>query len=97
MKLVISARARHELDSAIEYLIERNPAAAVALRDEVFTRFERLLHRPYDGVPTTYPGLHRAVVVQLPYIIYYRVTDTAIEAVSIFAAARDPDDAPGDG
>jgi len=94
MKLIVSARAFGELNEAVDYLLERNPVAAVTLHDQIMTAFKRLTVCPRSGSPTTHPGLRRVVLTDFPYTIYYRPAEGRIEIISIFANARDPGDAP---
>lgn len=66
-------RAEADLSEAIEYLLLRNPAAAIHVYDEIRTQVALLAEQPGRGRPGRVPGTRELVVNRTPYLVPYTV------------------------
>jgi plasmid stabilization system protein ParE len=86
-----SLRARSDLRTAVEYLAERNPAAAVALTEQLLETIERLAGGEFEEPPVQ---LRSGSVVRswpvAPYRIYYQRTGQEFRVVRVYHQARRP-------
>lgn len=75
-------KARNNLATILEYIAERNDAAASALQDDIERATTQLPQHPYlyrrGRVADT-----REIVVHPNYLVVYRVRPTAIEVVAV--------------
>lgn len=96
MKLRFTRRALENLIEIAVYLEDRNPAAALRVRDSIDDGLKQLLTFPYAGRPQTTEGVRKLVVRKYHYLAYYVVSESSEEVVvlSIKHAAqkRDHDD-----
>jgi toxin ParE1/3/4 len=87
--VVYTSQAERDYDDIIDYLDTHSPPAAnrfatgVATKCRLLSKFPRL-GRARDEL---HPGI-RSVLVGM-YLIFYRVTDAAVEIVRILHGARD--------
>lgn len=91
MRLRLSARATDDLESIAAYLESRDPQAARHVEQQITAALRRLLDHPRAG-RLVGRGLRRFAVPRLPYLIYYRVDDSAdaLGVATIRHAARRP-------
>ncbi len=92
MRIRRSRAAREDLRQIWRYLAARNPEAADRLVERIIAATARLATFPESSSPR--PDIHpdaRSVPVP-PYIIYHRVTASAVEIVAIRHGARDQTD-----
>ena len=73
--------------SILTYVAARNPAAARRLRELIETAVLKLPPHPYLFREGRVPGT-REMVVHPNYIVVYRVTEAAIEIVSVLHARQ---------
>lgn len=88
MKLIVSKRFHAELRREYLFLRERNPAAATAVRERIFSAVQRLKEFPESGRAWRLPGCRELVIPGLPYIIIYQVTADAVILAALFHSAR---------
>jgi plasmid stabilization system protein ParE len=88
MKLVWSAEARYELATIIDYIAERNPAAAVALLKTIEGCAEALPSHPYLYRRGRIIGTREAVV-HPNYLVIYEVGVEAVEIRSVIHSRRE--------
>jgi len=81
--------AAQDLEGISEYIRTDRPAAAEKIAKALFDAANGLSVFPARGRGGKIPGTHELVVTGLPYIIVYRITDTAIHILRIYHAARD--------
>ena len=88
-----SPTALSELDEVYDYIDFRNPKAALRVKISIVETGTQLGHFPDMGQAVDQVGLRRQVIQGLPYILIYRVTDSAVEIISVVHAKRnrDPD------
>lgn len=88
MRLLWRASALDDLEAAISYIAERNPAAAIRLQDAIEACAERLAEHPFLYRTGRVAGTREAVV-HPNYILMYRVTSDAVEIVNLVHARRE--------
>jgi plasmid stabilization system protein ParE len=91
-RIVWSADALDDLDGAVAYIAERNPAAARRVVAAIIRVVERL-GRQSTGRRGRVPGTYEAVVPRLPYIVAYALTPRgqgeAVFVLRVIHGARD--------
>jgi len=85
----LHGQAEADLLAIIEYIAERNPAAAASLLHAFRRRWDLLTDQPFSGKSRDdlRPGARCVIVGQ--YLSLYRVTDQGVEIVRILHGARD--------
>lgn len=93
MTLRFSHRAADDLEAICDYICERNPGAALRVRNSLQASLQIIALHPKIGRLQT-GGVRRYATPRLPYLIFYRVDVAAgaLEVVTIRHGARDPDD-----
>jgi toxin ParE1/3/4 len=66
-------RAEADLNGAFDYLIERDPAAALRVYEAIRARVAMLADHPSLGRPGRVPETRELVVGRTPYIVAYTV------------------------
>jgi toxin ParE1/3/4 len=89
MKLVLSERFRNELRRDYLFIRERNPQAAVSVRDRIMSSIRHLKRFPQSGRSWRIPGKWELVVPGLPYIVIYEIESDAVVILSLFHTSRD--------
>jgi toxin ParE1/3/4 len=85
--------ALSDLEAIQDYLLERNPPAALRLVSELREAALSLVEHPNRGRPGRVPGTRELVVSGTMYLIPYRVRGEVIEILRVFHGARKwPDD-----
>jgi toxin ParE1/3/4 len=93
MEIRWQSSALSDLEAIQDYLLERNPPAALRLVSELREAAARLLEHPNRGRPGRVPGTRELVVSGTTYLIPYRVRGQVIEILRVFHGARKwPDD-----
>jgi toxin ParE1/3/4 len=88
LSLVWRASALDDLATIIDYIAERDAAAAVRLQSAIEACAERLPEHPYMFRPGRVAGTREAVA-HPNYIIVYRVTTDAVEIVALVHARQE--------
>jgi plasmid stabilization system protein ParE len=91
LRVRLSARAHDDLRSAVGYLIERNPAAAVELKEQFLATIDRLAQGEFEG-PEVQLRSGRTVRSWpvTPYRIYYQRTADELRVIRVYHQARRP-------
>jgi plasmid stabilization system protein ParE len=91
LRLLFTPSARSQFLSAIQYILEDNPRAAVKFRLKVEAILRRLLRFPHSGrrIPE-FPTLPFREVVIAPYRFFYRVESNTIWVVAAWHSAQLP-------
>ena len=93
--VVLRARARRDIDEAIEHYSTVAPAAvALAFIDAVEDVCRRMAEHPASGSPRYadelgLPGLRSGVVTGFPYLVFYVDREADIDVWRVLHAARD--------
>ena len=78
MKLRYSPRSIEDLDSIRLHISEDNPKAERVVASFIRRSIAVLQEWPYHGRATEKENVRRLVVMNYPYVVYYRVTDTVL-------------------
>jgi plasmid stabilization system protein ParE len=90
MRVRFTAEARSQVDAALAWLAERNPAAAAKLAARLEQVAMRLEAFPRAG-PLKVEADIRAIPVRgFSYTLYYRIHSATVEVVSLRHSARRP-------
>ena len=91
MRVLFTPSARTEFLAALEYLRERNPDAALRLRQRAETVLHRLERFPLSGrVIPEFPDLPYREVIVPPYRFFYRVVEKTVWIVAVWHSAQVP-------
>lgn len=88
MRIVWTAAARRDRRSAITYLSDLNPVAAIRLEEALVLAADSLSTFPYRGRPGLVGGTRELATVP-PYLLIYEVQKDLVCILRIWHAARD--------
>jgi toxin ParE1/3/4 len=89
MRIVWTRRYLRELAAIGDYLFQRNPAAAARIVRTIHSRTQRLLtQNAFLGRRGEIDGTRELVLVDLGYIVAYRVRDEYVEVLFVQHGAR---------
>jgi plasmid stabilization system protein ParE len=96
MKVVLSPRARRELNGQLQYLIEHDAApAARRLHNRVMSFLKATLGRhPGLGLSIEHRDLHEVWIPRTKLVIWYRIKPDAIEVARVWHTSQDRQLAP---
>ncbi len=82
-----------DLQDIIRYIDHRNPQASLSVKHKIIMSSRRLSDFPLSGVAVHRADTRRLVVIGLPYILIYRVSNGIVKISSVLDARmdRDPD------
>lgn len=91
MKVRFTPSARLRFLSAVQYINEGNPLAALRFRQQVERVLRRLAPHPQSGrkIPE-FPELPHREVIVAPYRFFYRVDRTTVWIVAVWHASQLP-------
>jgi toxin ParE1/3/4 len=81
-------RARRDLDTLFDYLLQHDPRAALGALARIRHRVGQLADHPQLGRPGRVAGTRELVVTGTSYIVAYRVTSTTIDILAVIHASR---------
>jgi len=81
-------RATLRLDQVGGHIQGDNPAAASRVIARIISAVDNLSEQPNLGRPGRIPGTRELVFADIPYIVAYRVTTTAVEVVTVMHGAQ---------
>lgn len=89
--------AEADLGEAVDYLLDRNPAAAFALFEHIRAQVELLAEVPgIGGKAGRIPGTRELVITRYPYIVAFYTKGAEIRILAVIHAKRQwPEDFPG--
>lgn len=76
-------------DNQVDYIGERNPAAAIALGDAIEAAVERLANFPESGRQGRVSGTRELAVVGTPYVIVYRIEAATVLVLRVLHGGQD--------
>lgn len=88
LKISWRATATDDLAEIIAYIAERSPQAARNIRQCIESAVLPVAEHPYLYRSGREPGT-REIVVHPNYVVVYKVTDAAIEVVSVLHARQE--------
>ena len=81
MRIRFTAQATENLTGIADYVRQRNPQAAMRVRDAILEALRVLASFPQAGRPQTTPGVRKMVTRKYGYLIYYAADEAAGELV----------------
>lgn len=88
MKIDWSEPALEQLENALAYIRERNPAAALRMYERIHARTDELFAFPALGKAGLEPGTLELVIPASPYILVYRIVGDVIEIGAVWHGAQ---------
>lgn len=88
MNVRYTLRALSQLDAIYCYIAQHNPAAAERVKRYIQEAIDRLADFPMLGRATGKPGVHKLVLADYPYRIYYRVRGNEVMILRIRHGAQ---------
>jgi toxin ParE1/3/4 len=89
MKVVWLRQASDALDRHYDYLASRNPKAAHFVFKRIIASTKQLRQFPQSGRQGGLEGTREIAVPGVPYIVVYRVGETAVEILHVFHTSSD--------
>jgi addiction module RelE/StbE family toxin len=83
-----TSKARRDLYSVEQYIAQDNPPAAVETVLKIINAVEVLTRFADMGRPGRIPETRELVIIGLPYIIPYRVTDNTVIILRVYHTSR---------
>ena len=88
MEIIWRRRALNHLDAIREFIAEDNPDAANHVCDAIRAAVDPLANYPNLGRAGRVDGTRELVVVDLPYIIVYRLRENTIRILAVIHTSR---------
>jgi toxin ParE1/3/4 len=88
MKIIWSSKAEDDLWDIFSYTLEDSPRAAEKVCKIILERIKKLATMPHLGRPGRVAGTKELVLVDIPYIIPYRVKQDNLEVLRIYHTSR---------
>ena len=90
MKVRYTLRAQRDLDAIFDYLDQRSPAGARAVKQMIERRIESLADFPFMAPETEESGTRELTIFRYPYKVYYEVEGEEVWIVHIRHTSRRP-------
>jgi toxin ParE1/3/4 len=97
MRLRYTLPALTDLESILDYVVDRSPQGASRIQVRIRAVTDLLLRYPQAGAVTDDPTIRRVTTRPYPYLVFYEVTDAEIIIHAVRHSARDPSDNPRSG
>jgi len=95
VRVIWRPRAETDLSDLFEYLLERNPTAALRILETIRRQVALLADQPHLGRPGRVADIRELVIPRTPYLVAYtvdRAHDTVFLLRVLNGARRWPDD-----
>ena len=89
MQVIWSNAAIDSLIAIRVYIAEHNPSAARKVAARVLDAGNSLQAFPNRGRSVGLPNIQELVITGTPYLLVYRVTDEAVQILSVWHGAQD--------
>ena len=92
-RLVVSLRARRDLNAARAWWLRNRDKAPAAFDENVSDALKRIVDQPLTGTPVRSRNgrtLRRYLAERIRYYIYYRVTEREVGVITVWHASRRP-------
>ena len=91
MKIVVSARARIDLNRQLDYLIDKGAAGAARRLNSRLVSFIRrtVATFPETGTPLGHRGLRESWVPGTKIVVWYRISDGTLEIARFWHTSQD--------
>jgi plasmid stabilization system protein ParE len=94
MRLRYTLPALANLESILDYVVDRSPQGASRIHARIPAVTDLLLRYPQAGAMTDDPTIRRVTTTPYPYLVFYEATDAEIIIHAVRHGARDPSDNP---
>ena len=88
MRIVWLPRARKARETAIEYIAEDNPVAALSQLDEIERHSTLLKDHPEMGRRGRIPDTRELVISRTPFLLVYRIRNDEIQIIHFMHGAQ---------
>ena len=92
MRLRYTLPALADLESILDYVVDRSPQGAARIHTRIRAVTGLLLRYPLAGAVTDDSTIRRMTTTPYPYLIFYEATDAEIIIHAVRHGARDPSD-----
>jgi toxin ParE1/3/4 len=92
MRLRYTLPALADLESLLDYVVDRSPQGASRIHARIRAVTDLLLRYPQAGAVTDDPTIRRVTTRPYPYLVFYEATDSEIIIHAVRHGARDPSD-----
>jgi plasmid stabilization system protein ParE len=83
MRVVITPQAENDLDSHFQYVLERDPDAALRMYEAIVGQIMSLSEMPYRTRQGRVPGTREQVIIGYPYIVVFEVSAERVTILHI--------------
>ena len=90
MRIRYTPRAFADREAIFDYIEERSPKGALAIKQAIENSIKRLEDFPYSATATDAYDVRELIVPRRPYKVYYRVVEDEVWIVHIRHSARRP-------
>jgi toxin ParE1/3/4 len=90
LKVRYTNHAVRQIDHALDYIAERSPRGAEAVRARLIDTVTMLEGHPYAGHLTSWRGARRLVLSPYPYLLEYRLAGDEIIVMRFRHSSRRP-------
>ena len=94
MRLRYTLPALADLETILDYVVDRSPQGASRIHARIRAVTDLLLRYPQAGAMTDDPTIRRVTTTPYPYLVFYEATDAEIIIHAVRHGARDPSDNP---
>jgi len=88
MQIIWSRNASADLDAVFQYLLPKNPKAAIEIIDQINASIEHLAQHPELGRKGRITHTRELIIPQTPYIVTYRFVENVLEIAAIIHGSR---------
>lgn len=88
MRIAWYAKARQDLDRAVDFIADQNPQAATAVEFRLLGAVDHLSQFPNAGRRGRAFATREIVIPEYPYVIRYRVKDDEVQILRVFHTSR---------
>jgi toxin ParE1/3/4 len=88
MKLEWSIFAQTDREEIFDYIAADSPRAAVTVDKRIQSQVETLARFPRRGRTGRVEGTRELVILHMPYIVAYRITDDTVRVLHVLHGAR---------
>jgi toxin ParE1/3/4 len=87
--LIVSSRARHQIEKAVEWYDDQQDGLGDQLLDQIQVVFESIEQFPGSHSEIR-SGIRRALVTEFQFSVFYVVREKVITVIAVIHHARDP-------
>jgi addiction module RelE/StbE family toxin len=88
MRIIWRRAALNDLEAIREFIAQDNPQAAMRVRAAIRAAVDPLANYPNLGRTGRVDGTRELIVVDLPYIVVYRVAEDTVRILAVIHTSR---------